>query len=227
MAEVIVDHRERGSGVPERLRELGVDVRFEYLDVGDYLVDREKCIERKTANDLVNSIIDKRLFEQARYMARSFSKPIIVIEGSIDDVIRYRKIGISHLYGAIAALMDMGLYTMFTADKSGTAHFIYIMARRSERERRRYLPPSKIRVVRSSRSIPVIQLNIVSSIPGISVELAHRILEYFKTPRRFFRASVQEIKRIPGLGEKRARRIVEVLDTVYNPELVRNHGNGG
>jgi ERCC4-type nuclease len=64
----------------------------------------------------------------------------------------------------------------------------------------------------------------VAAIPGISRELAHRILMHFKTPRKFFKASPAELRRVEGLGEARIAKILEALDTVY-PPVYMSEGN--
>lgn len=216
---ITADDRERDSKVIEQLRLLGVKVIIDRLDIGDYIINRDIGIERKTVNDLINSIIDKRVFEQAKYLSSSFERSYIVIEGDLDYVLRYRKVDLRQIYGALASLVDIGTSLMFTRNPHQTAIFLYILNRRMEKKARRYLPPSKIKVLRASKSLPVTQLNLIASLPGISVELAEKILKHFKTPRRFFKATSSEMKCIEGLGDKRVRKIIEVLDTMFQPTI--------
>ena len=60
MSEVTIfcDMRESRSGVLERLRELGADVKIGELATGDYVVSGELVIERKTASDFILSVMD-------------------------------------------------------------------------------------------------------------------------------------------------------------------------
>ena len=78
---VIVDERERGSRVPEELKKFDVFVKFDTLIVGDYLISSDVVVERKTASDFINSIIDGRLFDQAGRLKDSYERPIIIVEG--------------------------------------------------------------------------------------------------------------------------------------------------
>ncbi|HDD33614.1 MAG TPA: hypothetical protein ENG30_00525 [Thermofilaceae archaeon] len=217
---LLVDFRERASRVVRELKKLGVVLKFENLDVGDYVIGNTIGIERKTCNDFLSSIVDKRLFEQARYLSQTFSKPIFVVEGDFEKALSYRGFKPPHVYGALAALMSMGVHVLRTLTSTETARIIYYMYRREvEESKRRYVPPAKIKVLKSNRSLEVVQLNLISSLPGLSYELAHRILLYFKTPRRFFKASPAELRRVKGLGSGRITKIVEVLDTIYPPLL--------
>ena len=62
---VYADSREGNSKVIRHLTEMEMDVKIRSMAVGDYQVSDEVVIERKTAKDFVDSIIDKRLFKQA------------------------------------------------------------------------------------------------------------------------------------------------------------------
>ena len=88
MAIVVrVDDRERRAPVLPELLRLGVRVSIERLEVGDYVVGDTYGIERKTADDLVDSIIDKRLFEQAKLLREAYEKPLIIIEGDLEETV--------------------------------------------------------------------------------------------------------------------------------------------
>jgi ERCC4-type nuclease len=69
-AEIVVNDRERPSGVVAELEKAGkAIVKIEHLSVGDYCVDGAVLIERKTAVDFAQSLMDGRLFSQAGRMS--------------------------------------------------------------------------------------------------------------------------------------------------------------
>ncbi len=215
-----IDDREKNSRVPRILKNMGIPIITSRLQIGDYAIGRETGIERKTVNDFINSILDKRLFEQAKYMLNAYKKSIFLIEGDFDSVLKYRKIKYSQIYGAFIALIEMNVQLMFTKNSEQSALFLYTLFNRYKKEKRRgYISPVKIRVVKNNISIHNIQLNLIASLPGISIEFAEKILKHFKTPRRFFKATSDELRRIKGLGDKRIKKIIEVLDTVYQEEI--------
>ncbi|MEM4679873.1 MAG: ERCC4 domain-containing protein [Thermofilaceae archaeon] len=213
---IIVDYRERGSGVPEALVKLGPPLKFESLDVGDYLVSNDICIERKSSNDLVSSIIDKRLFEQVRRLKRAYEKPVLIVEGELSETLRFRRVSYPQVYGALAAVMSMGVTVLSTTSYLDTARVIYYLYTLSAHTKGLVSGQLPVKsVMRDSNSIEVVQLNMIASIPGIHKELAQRILQHFRTPRRFFRATPSELRRIRGLGHARIMKIIEVLDTLH------------
>jgi DNA excision repair protein ERCC-4 len=84
---IVVDEREKRSGIPDLLRQAGALIDFAQLKVGDYIVSPDTAIERKTIQDLLNSIYDGRLFVQCSQLNEHYTKPVLVVEGNIVDLI--------------------------------------------------------------------------------------------------------------------------------------------
>ena len=61
---VLYDRREERSGIPRRLRELGVDVTARSLPVGDYVLADRLVIMRLTESGLISALRGGRLFDR-------------------------------------------------------------------------------------------------------------------------------------------------------------------
>ena len=61
---IVVDEREKKSGIPDLLRAVGINLEIKTLPIGDYIVASETIVERKSVSDLISSIFDGRLFDQ-------------------------------------------------------------------------------------------------------------------------------------------------------------------
>ena len=61
---VVVDVREFRSALPNMLHLHGVEVRPVTLEVGDYILSSEVCVERKAIPDLISSLGSGRLYHQ-------------------------------------------------------------------------------------------------------------------------------------------------------------------
>lgn len=85
-ARIVVDERERKSGIPDLLLQAGAIIDFAQLNVGDYIVSPETAVERKTTQDLLNSIFDGRLFVQCSQLNEHYLKPVLIVEGNIVDL---------------------------------------------------------------------------------------------------------------------------------------------
>ena len=80
---VIIDMREFNGGnnaLPPALHKKGVRIIPVTLEVGDYILSPEICIERKAIPDLHSSLASGRLFSQAESMCKHYKTPILLIE---------------------------------------------------------------------------------------------------------------------------------------------------
>ena len=78
--KVIVDMREFRSELPSLLHKRGIDIDPVTLEVGDYILTPEICVERKSISDLIGSLNNGRLYNQATSMTRFYSRPMLLIE---------------------------------------------------------------------------------------------------------------------------------------------------
>lgn len=77
---VIVDMREFRSELPSLLHKRGMDIEPVTLEVGDYILTPEICVERKSISDLIGSLNSGRLYNQATAMSRFYTNPMLLIE---------------------------------------------------------------------------------------------------------------------------------------------------
>ncbi|KAL3116042.1 hypothetical protein niasHT_007342 [Heterodera trifolii] len=77
---VIVDMREFNSELPITLYRRGIDLHAATLEVGDYILAPQICVERKSLDDLAQSLLNGRLFKQIEQMQRHYNKCILLIE---------------------------------------------------------------------------------------------------------------------------------------------------
>ncbi|CAM5086920.1 unnamed protein product [Natator depressus] len=77
---VIVDMREFRSELPSLIHRRGIDIEPVTLEVGDYILTPDICIERKSISDLIGSLNNGRLYSQCISMSRYYKRPILLIE---------------------------------------------------------------------------------------------------------------------------------------------------
>lgn len=209
---VVVDERERASGVPDLLSRLDIRVYFSRLAVGDYVISPEIAVERKALPDFVSSIYDGRLFVQASEISSAFRKAYFVIEGDVKEVGNLSR-NLNSYYGAVASVtLAYDLRLIHTANPCETAAAVAALAKNS---RSRPLPTGAISTTPKASDEPQQQLYLVSSMPGVGPKLARRLLARFGTPRKVINATESQLSLVQGLGPKRAARISHMLDTTY------------
>jgi ERCC4-type nuclease len=166
--------------------------------------------ERKTAADFAQSLIDGRLFDQAKRMASSNLRPAYIIEGTAAE---WSALGLSResLQGALVTLMLIFDLPVFrSADPAESARLIVYTGSQLNRARDPdYLPswPAKARPKRKRTK----QLRILQSLPGVGPDRAKRLLERFGTVRACFDAPVEELQKVEGIGPKTAAAIDAVI----------------
>ncbi|RLN96038.1 hypothetical protein BBJ28_00020404 [Nothophytophthora sp. Chile5] len=78
--KVVVDVREFRSALPSMLHKEGLMVLPVTLEIGDYILSPQICVERKSISDLFGSLNSGRLFNQAESMRRFYKTPVLLIE---------------------------------------------------------------------------------------------------------------------------------------------------
>jgi len=204
---MIVDKRERKSGIPDLLRAVGVKVELRNLPVGDYIVAPETVVERKSIHDLVSSVFDGRLFDQCNRLKEHFEHPAILMEGSLDKIEQIIENPLV-FYGAISAIvLDYKIPIIPTPSASHSAKLLISMCARQATSKGPFL-----KKIKKSDDLQKQQLSVLCSLPGVGEKLATRMLERFGTPSKTLSASFTELSKIKGLGESRALKIRKMLD---------------
>lgn len=53
---------------------------YSRLQVGDYILTKDICVERKSVSDLIGSLNNGRLYNQCLAMCRTYKRPVLLIE---------------------------------------------------------------------------------------------------------------------------------------------------
>lgn len=207
---VFADTREGNSKVIRHLSEMEIDVKVQAMAVGDYQVSDEVVIERKTAKDFVDSIVDKRLFKQARSLMEEFKRPLIILEG--DDLYN-GMINPNAIRGSIASIaLDFGISIIPTRNAQDTAAMIKRIAIREQSGEK---TPIQIRTDKKPVNLWEQQLFIIECLPNIGPVNAKNLLEHFGTVANIINASESQLQEVEGIGKKTAANIRKVVDSKY------------
>lgn len=215
-AMIAIDHREGNSTLPAMLKLHGHSITLESLPVGDIRISDRILIERKTARDLVDSIIDGRLLQQARRLHSAAPRPLLIVESLETD-----RVHPNAVHGAMAWItLDLGLPVLMTGSPEQTARFVSIVAKREARildllishSRRGYVEPEKSAIKAASAEI----MDIIGGVENKSV-LAKRWGEDVIKKR------VQIIAELPGIGPITARKIMDVAGDIMGLCMLSEH----
>lgn len=204
---IVVDEREKKSGIPDLLRAVGINIEMKTLPVGDYIVAPETVVERKSIKDLISSVFDGRLFDQCNRLKENFQFPIILMEGNMDEINEITENPLI-FYGAVSSIaLDFKIPVIATPSADHTAKLLVSLCSRKDLPKGPFL-----KKIKKSNDIQKQQLVALSSLPGVGEKLAIRMLEKFGSPSKVFNASSTELAKVQGLGNARAKKIKKMLE---------------
>jgi Fanconi anemia group M protein len=208
-----VDRRERGTKPFEQLRNASwVELHEEQLKAGDYIVRNRLLIERKSATDLIQSIITNRLFQQCRRLRTADQPCFLLIEGNPYTV--GRDMHPEAIRGALISIAVFWCIPILFSDGPGdTVRMLRMITEQHDRNTS-YLNQRSFMRKRNLRNR---QIHLLQGLPGIGAKRAKQLLQRFGTARRVLDADKEQLTGVKGIGEKTAKKITRVLDAEWNP----------
>lgn len=200
---LLIDHREPPHVT--RIRLEGVPVAVTQLQCGDIWIaaadGKLLIIERKTGDDLLASIADGRLFDQAAAMVAMSPWSYIVVE---DGDLTPRHDGTttvngkptqwrwSSLQGALQTVQEMGVAVVYLTGREELVPFIERLAKRDR-------GPVRVGGVRKAELLAP-GMSLLMSLPGVGPDRAKSLLEQAGTAAFALMALSDNEIDIPGIG---------------------------
>ncbi|NLX25843.1 MAG: nuclease [Lentisphaerae bacterium] len=203
--EIIIDHRE-----PPQFRELFRDcghVRVEQLSVGDFRVNDRWVFERKTISDLSISIVDGRLFTQAKALLKTEGYPVVVLEGH-SKATSNKGVSREAVQGAIITLsVFFGLPVLRALNPEETVRLVKYTVNQGA-----YLPGEGIfRGGYRPKGLKARRLYALQGLPHVGKKRARILLDHFSTIERVILADEEELAEVDGIGRLTAKAIRELV----------------
>lgn len=219
MAKIIVDYRERSSGIIAELGKRDLDVEVKSLVTADFIIETKDKngvihnvgIEKKTQSDFLNSIIDKRILSQLIVLKENFSMPLVIIEGE-ENIYRLRNFHPNAIRGMLAAIaIDFQIPVLYTKNYRDTASLLEIIARRLETPKNQFSLLKK----RKPATMKEQQEYLVEALPGVGASIGKALLKEFKSVKKIANATEKELQEVDKIGKKKAQEIKKVLEAIY------------
>ena len=207
---IVTDYRENASGIPQRLIDNGVVVNMKVLKSGDYLINDQVLVERKTKDDFSLSLIQNRLFAQCAQMRKTSYHPLFLIEGNPYKTIH--KMDRQAIKGALLSVsVAWHIPIIYSSGPDESAQMLIMVARQNLKENvllpiKRYKP----KVLKKQN------LYFLQGLPTVGPQMAQNLLRYFGTVDCVLSASNDELQKVSGIGKDRAVRIKMFLSNSQN-----------
>ena len=207
--KIMADYREKNSLVISELASLGLDVDFQPMKVGDYLINGV-VVERKTVSDFVSSMINRRLLHQLEEM-QQYENRLLIIEGIDEQELYTDSENLTGMHPnsirgfLLSILLNHKVPIIFTKDYADTARFISVLAKRKPVE---HPLNTKKRTLNKKERLQYI----IEGFPGIGPKTSKKLLKEFKTIQNVINASEEDLKKILG---KRASIVKKIIEDRY------------
>ena len=202
------DDRENSSGMLSMLQahpQVILDIKR--MSYGDYLLDHSLLVERKHIKDLLISIIDGRLFQQAEKLCQSPYQTLLIIEGQGRDI-QDTKMDRRAVLGALACVgLTYGICILRTQNQTETINLMLYAAKQKSRTEKEQLSRHGYR----PKSFKKRQSFILQGLPNVGPKLAKALLLQFGNVRAVMSASVEQLQEVEGIGNQKAKQIISLL----------------
>lgn len=207
--QIVIDDRERASGLSEAVVARWPSTLELRLLVGDVEIGARVIVERKTLRDFVASIRDGRLFAQAFALSRVATRPLLLLEGA--DPIPVLGLPPSQFQGVLLTLMvSFRIPVLRTSTLDESAAVIVRVARHEARWLARRAAPPSVSPARQA-------LAVLTSIPGIGDERVRRLLRKFGSVAGVISADPRHLQAVSGIGPETARNVLSALGELPHP----------
>ncbi len=213
---IFVDSREQNSNVLKELFEKDCKIITKQLTIGDYVLSKEVCVERKTIEDFINSMIDGRLFNQMIDLRENYEKPLIIIEGNMNEIFTIRNMHKNSIIGAITSIaLDYNIPILNTKNDKETADYLYVIAKREQIAREKEI---SLRIGRKGLTIQEQQQYFIEGLPLVGPTMAKKLLEKFGSIKEIINASEKQLQEVENMGGKKAKKIKKIIEEEYKKE---------
>lgn len=216
--EVEVDHREPVEIDTLIAQAPKTKVTRTHLPLGDYRINGHILVERKTTRDFALSVQSSHLFDQAQRM--SFDQEtmgVVLIEGDVfGDPIGMLD---SQITGAISCLSNVQGMSVFQT--RSLEHTAYVLAKFAQHDRNGLGYHLSLRTKKPSALLDM-QRYVLEGLPGINSGMADRLLARFGSVRAVLNATPEELRKVHGMGPKRAQALHDLLTAELAPAPALN-----
>ena len=205
--KIVIDYREKTSGIVELFKEEDVEIEVKKVAYGDYIINDSITIERKTNRDFLLSIIDGRLFSQASNLKKYCINPIILIEGNPYKTDLH--FDSNAIRGALVSIQTIWyIPTVYSHDLQDTKDLLLLIGKQDES----YMDVVPLRGGYRPKRLKTKQLFLLQGLPKVGPRMAKRLIEHFKSVSKIMNASVEELVEVEGIGKVTAEKIRQVLE---------------
>ena len=216
-----IDNRELASNMHIRIRNFMnatkdkfsiSQLKYENLPSGDYAVSNIVGVERKK-DDFITSLFEGLLEQQLYELRQTYKHAYLFIEfNSIQAMVGEFGVSDETITGSLASIHAHYHIPVILTGPFFVPILFKIIEKHYDGKDVDYEESySPIRRVATSKEF---KLNAIESAYhglGISTTLAQRLLKEFHTPQSIFNATAEDLQKVKGIGEGKAKKMVKMI----------------
>lgn len=207
---------------PAELKRLGKVSAVPERSGADFLVagkaGRLGIQRKKFPEDLLSSLADGRLYEQAHLMQALDQRVLLVeglgkwtLDGELLDLRQFTRSQLQALYFSLS--FEFGFHVFQVKTIGETAEMLVLLEKwwrkdRHDSLRRRPGPKTDSWGKRGNREYAC---HLLQSFPGVGAELAARMVDHFGKAPIVWEVGVDDLMKVPGIGRGKAQKMWEAL----------------
>lgn len=207
--QIIVSTRLKDSAITGHLTDFGTTVRYITLRRGEFLLGNTFGVKYLTASEFHDRIKDRSIYREIMELKREYAQPVLIIEG--EDPFHHPGLSLATVHGIMlfaSVLNKVPILT--TANDLETAQMIFMLAAQTGDDIGLVgIPtnqqPDTAESTDEENADP--RLAIIARLPEVGPARASILLKYFGTLSKLFRAGIEDLKKVKGIGGRRAEKI--------------------
>ena len=218
--KLIIDSRENSDltkAVKHECIRLNIMTEKQWIEIGDYVFN-DVCFEAKSTIDFLQSVINKRLWNQLDNMDRHYEHCILIIHGSIHQALAYpgyvnidmpEQLIRNKFYGAIGKItLDTDVKLFWVEGPRKAAQIMTTICKMRPIDRN-VISPSLLKSITTDD----LRVNLLGTIKGVSEMKAQMLIDEFGSLMEIGEAEIEELIKLDGIGTTIANRIIDVLNS--------------
>lgn len=225
MVRLCIDNRESNTRIESACQFFSdYDIEVSSYPVGDFIFDDKICFEYKTANDIISSIIDGRVFRQVEKM-KQYPFSYVIVVGDVARTINernasywnrknhYKQFTVRNYLGALARLqIESKVIHIDNNQQAWTIMDFLVKKLLDDHPNIRGVDRPK-----ATLSDPVatfLSCIYINDSQRLGIKTAVMIREYLhlESLRDLLDVKFEDLVKVKGVGVKTAKKIIEVLE---------------
>lgn len=206
--KIIVTARLKDNPVARFLDELGTQIRYLTLKQGEFIISPTVGIRYLERDQFINLIKSRAIYRDVLELKNEYDHPVIIVEG--EKILHEPGLDSITIQGAMLYISVVNRIPVLISHNSiETAQMLFMLSGQIG------VVPEDMMKDKSSENKPgqkdstpaISPLALVQMIPEVGSNVAENLLRRFKSLSALFSASISDLKKVEGVGPKRALKI--------------------